>query len=233
MLRRSCIILSKSFPPLMRRPFVPNLILMQFKHVLNRGQHRGKKRQELMNLNKSNEGDDDNNNDDKEIDLEDHEYDVVASNAMHVTSNLIEQRVLVLQPYIKWGPKKGTTKPEYQLNEANALVRSIPTWKIIESMKIGMESLDKKALFGSGKIEELKDIIGRKKNSKDRISMVFVSKGMLQRQQKTYLEQQFGVPVLDRYSVVIQILRLHATSAEAKLQVRFLKFIKKIIKKLI
>lgn len=33
------------------------------------------------------------------------------------------------------------------------------------------------------------------------------------------MEERFGIPVIDRYSVVIQILRLHATSMEAKLQV--------------
>lgn len=37
--------------------------------------------------------------------------------------------------------------------------------------------------------------------------------------QKQNLELSFGVPVIDRYSVVIQIMRLHATSMEAKLQV--------------
>lgn len=37
--------------------------------------------------------------------------------------------------------------------------------------------------------------------------------------QKSHLEAEFGVPVLDRFSVVIQILRAHATSGEAKLQI--------------
>lgn len=37
--------------------------------------------------------------------------------------------------------------------------------------------------------------------------------------QKTHLETVFGVPVMDRFSVVIQILSAHATSREAKLQI--------------
>lgn len=37
--------------------------------------------------------------------------------------------------------------------------------------------------------------------------------------QKANLEEFFKIPVMDRYTVVIQILRLHATSTEAKLQV--------------
>lgn len=42
---------------------------------------------------------------------------------------------------------------------------------------------------------------------------------MLTQSQKQYLEQLFHVPVMDRFSVVIQILRLHATSRESKLQI--------------
>lgn len=51
------------------------------------------------------------------------------------------------------------------------------------------------------------------------MTCVFISKGTLTALQKQNLEFYFGVPVMDRYSVVIQILRLHATSMEAKLQV--------------
>lgn len=42
---------------------------------------------------------------------------------------------------------------------------------------------------------------------------------MLTHSQKLYLEELFKVPVMDRFSVVIQILRIHAKSRESKLQV--------------
>lgn len=42
---------------------------------------------------------------------------------------------------------------------------------------------------------------------------------MLTFAQKKHLEDIFEVPVMDRFSVVIQILRIHATSRESKLQV--------------
>lgn len=48
---------------------------------------------------------------------------------------------------------------------------------------------------------------------------MFISKGTLSGAQKRNLEEYFGISIMDRYSVVIQILRLHATSMEAKLQV--------------
>lgn len=37
--------------------------------------------------------------------------------------------------------------------------------------------------------------------------------------QKHFLEDVFGVPVMDRFSIVIQILKAHATSRDAKLQI--------------
>lgn len=46
-----------------------------------------------------------------------------------------------------------------------------------------------------------------------------MSKSVLTKTQKEHLEKLFLLPVMDRFSVVIQILRLHATSRESKLQV--------------
>lgn len=51
------------------------------------------------------------------------------------------------------------------------------------------------------------------------ISAVFVSVSKLSQAQKVHLEFVFGVPVMDRFSIVIQILNAHATSREAKLQI--------------
>lgn len=51
------------------------------------------------------------------------------------------------------------------------------------------------------------------------ISCIFVSVSSLSQMQKVQLELIFGVPVMDRFSIVIQILSKHATSREAKLQI--------------
>jgi GTP-binding protein HflX len=152
--------------------------------------------------------------------IEDPEYDVIAKSAMHISG--VEQTVFLIQPYIKWSPRKDATspqKPDLQLQEAESLVRSLPNWTVGHSVKIGLESLEKKALFGKGKLEELDQLLKTLRSSGAKISSIFVSKGQLSAVQKLTLEQQFGLPVLDRYSVVIQILRLHATSTESKLQV--------------
>lgn len=88
------------------------------------------------------------------------EYDVIANTTMNTTKNIMNiQNVLVLQPFIKWGPRKSTTKPELALQEAEALIRSIPTWVVEHSVKVPLETLDKQSLFGKGKMEELKSLI--------------------------------------------------------------------------
>lgn len=170
------------------------------------------------------DGDDDNDvnttADSDALAIDDNQYEHIANTAMHVSHNhQAEQHVFVVQPYVKWGPRRADTEPQLQLQEAEALVRSLPSWSISHSLLVPLDSLDRKQLFGSGKLQELHQQIGRLRSTGQRITCVFVSKGQLSGVQKRFLERFFGLPVLDRYSVVIQILRLHATSNEAKLQV--------------
>lgn len=147
---------------------------------------------------------------------------------MNVSRNLtVAHSVLVIQPYVKWGPKKNhEVTPEDELTEAEALIGSLPNWRVAHALKVPVESLDRKILFGKGKLEELKLLVQKlRENSvgqqhhQSPLSCLFVSKSTLSFAQKCALEEVFHLPVMDRYSVVIQILRLHATSAEARLQV--------------
>ncbi|EDW84138.1 uncharacterized protein Dwil_GK13306 [Drosophila willistoni] len=154
--------------------------------------------------------------------LDDRAYDEVAGGAMRITRNVAtSQQVLILQPYVKWSAKRNLpqdVKPEDQLAEATALIRSLPNWQVAKALKVPLENLKRRTLFGSGKIDELKTLIADLRQEMS-LTCLFVSKGTLSFAQKRYLEEEFHLPVMDRYSVVIQILRLHATSAEARLQV--------------
>lgn len=229
-LRRSCISLIKLVGLDNNiRTIVACTNFYRYKHsgatFLNRGQHRGRKKQEFVEVAQkyNNDNNDEDDEDDESTDfveaLNDLEYESIVSSTLHVSNRQIEQQVFVIQPYVKWGPRKSSTKPEHQLAEAEALIRSIPHWNVAKSVKIGLDSMEKRSVFGSGQLDQLKATIHGTRNTDSKISAVFVSKGMLSRQQKLTLEMVFGMPVLDRYSVVIQILRLHAISAEAKLQV--------------
>lgn len=97
------------------------------------------------------------------------DYECLASEAMHVTKNIpSEQNVLIIQPYVKWGPKKSLTTPDLKLQEAEDLIRSLDTWSIRESLKIGLETFDKTSLFGRGKLEELKQLSKKYNNDPDK-----------------------------------------------------------------
>ncbi|XP_972507.3 putative GTP-binding protein 6 [Tribolium castaneum] len=148
-----------------------------------------------------------------EILTEDREFLAFSENYFKFESG---RNCYIIQPYIKWGPQKlqGIT-PIEQLDEAKALVNTLPSWNIQDSISVPLESFDKKTLFKSGSLDKLRQII--RKNST--INAVFVNLGTLKKAQIVSLEREFGVPILDRYKVVMYILKLHAVSKHAKLQV--------------
>src|ERR671928_784220 len=67
--------------------------------------------------------------------------------------------------------------------------------------------------FGKGKLSELKQAI------KDADANLVVADDELAPRQERNLEQEVGVPVLDRTAVILDIFADHASSAEGKLQV--------------
>lgn len=104
------------------------------------------------------------------LNIDDSDYDQMANNAMHVTKNILnEQSVFIIQPYIKWGPNKSDISPDLKLQEAEALVRSLPRWSINHSLKVPLESLDKRSLFGTGKLEEIRQQINQIRGSGNKV----------------------------------------------------------------
>ncbi|KAK7070264.1 putative GTP-binding protein 6 [Halocaridina rubra] len=136
--------------------------------------------------------------------------------------------VLVLQPWIKWGPNmKHNTTAQRMLDEAVALIATLPGIRIIHKEVVPVRSIDGKVVFGSGTLERLLSL----SRSLQGISSVFISIEMLKLMQVEALEEVFGMRVMDRYSVVLSIFRHHARTKEAKLQVALaeLPYIKKRI----
>lgn len=146
---------------------------------------------------------------------DDHEYESIVSNFIRFSRESKNQRVVLIQPYIKWGPRKSTTHPDLLVEESESLVHSLPNWTVVSTIRVPLESLDKKLLFGTGKLEELKAQVADQTG----VTCLFISKSTLSITQKQLLEAEFRLPILDRYSLVVQILRNHATTTEAKLQV--------------
>ncbi|CAB3367827.1 Hypothetical predicted protein [Cloeon dipterum] len=146
--------------------------------------------------------------------FDDKNYDSIAKSVLHGTTT--GHDLLVLQPYVKWGPqKKINTKADLELEEATALVSTLASWSVVGQMVVPLESIEKKKVFGKGKLEELKQLV--RKNKK--INGVFISLKYLTLSQKRELETLFRVPVFDRFTIVIQIFKENAVTKHAKLQV--------------
>ncbi|EFN64993.1 Putative GTP-binding protein 6 [Camponotus floridanus] len=125
-------------------------------------------------------------------------------------------RAFILQPYIKWGrDKKRNTSPELQMAEAVALINTLSNWCVVGAKYAPLLSLQRKSLLGTGAMENLKKELYKCENP----TAIFVSTNLLKFIQIAELEKILGLPVYDRYSIVIHIFRQHAKSPEAKLQV--------------
>lgn len=125
-------------------------------------------------------------------------------------------RVFVVQPDIKWGPRRNPlTTSQLQLNEAIALTETLPGWTVVQKEIFSTKVPQKKTIFGRGNYE----LLIKKVRSLSDVTAVFVNVEHLSAIQHTELEDALGVPVYDRYMVVLQIFLEHARTKEAKLQI--------------
>ncbi|XP_014609123.1 PREDICTED: putative GTP-binding protein 6 isoform X1 [Polistes canadensis] len=141
-------------------------------------------------------------------------YKVISNQYLGVIAG--GHKVFLLQPYIKWGKdKKRNTRPELQMAESVALVETLLYWNVIDKAFAPLLSFKKKNLLGSGGLDNLVKTIQQNKQ----ITAVFVSINLLKHVQRMELQNILGLPVYDRYSIIIHIFRQHAKTPEALLQV--------------
>lgn len=154
------------------------------------------------------------NHDSAEKDEKDQEYMEISSRYLGIASG--GHRTFILQPYIKWGKdKKRNTSPELQMAEAVALINTLSNWCVVGTKYAPLLTLQKTSLVGTGAMQDLQKELNKCQNP----TAIFISTNILKFAQITELEKILGLPVYDRYSIVIHIFREHARSAEAKLQV--------------
>ncbi|CAK9800310.1 Putative GTP-binding protein 6 [Anthophora plagiata] len=153
----------------------------------------------------------------KEYEESEEEKDVYRQISKEYLGSVIGgNRVFVIQPYIKWGVnKKRNTTPQLQLDEAIALINTLPNWSVVGKKLVPLLSLQKRQLVGSGTRDTLKEDI----RSCGNVTAVFVSTNLLKFVQIAALQDTFQLPIYDRYTIVIHIFREHAKTPEAKLQV--------------
>ena len=129
---------------------------------------------------------------------------------MHSTQT-IAMRAFVLHPDLKSDRKRRL--PEHGLAEAVSLAGALPDMDVVGSEVVRLARLQPGLLFGSGKVEELKERF----HALD-VGLVFVD-GPVSPVQQRNLEKEWGVKLLDRTGLILEIFADRARTREGVLQV--------------
>ncbi|WP_436399532.1 GTPase HflX [Roseobacter sp. S98] len=103
--------------------------------------------------------------------------------------------------------------PEYALEEAVSLARALPELEVIGADIVPLKTVRAGMLFGSGKIDELKACFEAAE-----IDLVLVD-GPVSPVQQRNLEKAWGVKLLDRTGLILEIFSDRAATREGVLQV--------------
>ena len=129
---------------------------------------------------------------------------------MHSTQ-AIAMRAFVLHPDLK--SDRARRLPEHGLAEAMSLAGALPNMDVVGGEVVRLARLQPGLLFGSGKVEELKarfhDL---------NVGLVLVD-GAVSPVQQRNLEKEWGVKLLDRTGLILEIFADRARTREGVLQV--------------
>ncbi|MGL6210709.1 MAG: GTPase HflX, partial [Paracoccaceae bacterium] len=120
-------------------------------------------------------------------------------------------RAYVLHPDLK--SARSRRLPEHGLAEAVSLAAALPGMEVIGAEVVRLVKLAPGLLFGSGKVEDLKA-----RFKADAIELVLVD-GPVSPVQQRNLEKEWGVKLLDRTSLILEIFADRARTREGVLQV--------------
>lgn len=120
-------------------------------------------------------------------------------------------RAWVLHPEIKSDPDRRL--PEHALAEAVSLARALPELEVIGADIVPLKTVRAGMLFGSGKIDEIKSTLNAA-----HIELVLVD-GPVSPVQQRNLEKAWGVKLLDRTGLILEIFSDRAATREGVLQV--------------
>ena len=121
-------------------------------------------------------------------------------------------KALVLHPFLKKGPTKGSRDPEACLQEAVSLTAAI-SLDVVHSEVVPLSSPKPGTLFGEGKLEEYKDFI----HASD-IDVVIIDGPVTPVQQRN-IERRIECKVVDRTGLILEIFGDRAQTREGVLQV--------------
>ncbi|MEP2642761.1 GTPase HflX [Roseobacter sp.] len=120
-------------------------------------------------------------------------------------------RAWVLHPDIKSDPNRRLA--DHGLAEAISLARALPELEVVGGDIVPLKTVRAGMLFGTGKIDELHDALEERD-----IELVLVD-GPVSPVQQRNLEKAWGVKVLDRTGLILEIFSDRAATREGVLQV--------------
>ena len=120
-------------------------------------------------------------------------------------------RAWVLHPDIRSNPDR--RDPKAALEEAVSLARALPQLEVAGADVVPLRSVSAGMLFGSGKIKEVHD-----KLEAEEVELVLVD-GPVSPVQQRNLEKAWGVKLLDRTGLILEIFSDRAATREGVLQV--------------
>ncbi len=129
---------------------------------------------------------------------------------MHSTQ-AIAMRAYVLHPDLK--SDRSRRLPEHGLAEAVSLAAALPNMDVVGAEVVRLARLQPGLLFGSGKVEELKQ-----RFHDLNVGLVLVD-GSVSPVQQRNLEKEWGVKLLDRTGLILEIFADRARTREGVLQV--------------
>ncbi|WP_299827426.1 GTPase HflX [uncultured Roseobacter sp.] len=120
-------------------------------------------------------------------------------------------RAWVLHPDIKSDPNRRLA--DHGLAEAISLARALPELEVVGGEVVPLKTVRAGMLFGSGKIDEIKETLHDQE-----IELVLVD-GPVSPVQQRNLEKAWGVKLLDRTGLILEIFSDRAATREGVLQV--------------
>ncbi|GMR59208.1 hypothetical protein PMAYCL1PPCAC_29403 [Pristionchus mayeri] len=124
---------------------------------------------------------------------------------------------LVVHPRIRWGPNSPSTlrDPKLQLEEAIALIGTMPDYRVANSVIVGTDYNTKRArIWGEGRLHELMTL-----KEESRATALMVNVQRLTAMQQSELFSLFRCPIFDRFNLVLSIFSLYAKDEVARLQI--------------
>ncbi len=120
-------------------------------------------------------------------------------------------RAWVLHPEIKSNHDRRDAKPA--LAEAVSLARALPALEVVGSDIVPLRQVNAGMLFGKGKVKEVHDLL-----EEHEVELVLVD-GHVSPVQQRNLEKAWGVKLLDRTGLILEIFSDRAATREGVLQV--------------